>query len=47
MLNAINTKLLIAILAVLAGLASTEVYRAHEAHKAAVNSAQNWNARHF
>jgi len=35
-LNALNTKLLIAILAVLTTIAGTEAYRAHEAHKAAV-----------
>jgi hypothetical protein len=39
-LSALNTKLLIAILAMLTVIAGTEAYRAHDAHKAAVAAAQ-------
>jgi Tfp pilus assembly protein FimT len=41
MLNLLNTKLLVAILAVLVVIASTEVYRAREAHRTAEAAAKS------
>ena len=44
MLKAINTKILIAILAALTALGSTAIYQSHEAHKAAILQQQQHDA---